>query len=159
MSYKMRFRVTILLINPQNAEAEAGADDTTLIQVGDVTSIPNPDGTWQPNQPTGPVITSLNQAVSAVMSVNRGIQRGLKTNVRFKVEGLPVGTPEIPDNDIPAEYKVMKTYIIGDTPNAGLLYYISRANKKPSQAVASGFVPVDVFPEVPADAEPIGGGG
>ena len=146
MSYKMRYRVTLLLISPQNAEADAKADDVVLFNVGDVATVQNADGTY--TDPTGPILTSMSAAVSAIMGVNNRVQSGLKTNVRFQVFGKPVGTPEDGAEDIPAEYKAEQLYITGDTPNAGLLFYIRRANRKPVAVVVDGqFLPPDHFAE------------
>lgn len=145
MAYKMRYRCVVSLIRNQAQEADGAANDTVLLDVGDIEAKPQPDGTYNP-APTGPIITSLSQAVSAVMSVTKRLQSGLKTNVRFDVYGMPVGTPELGAEDIPGEYLVERLYIRGDTPNAGLLYYINRANRKPAVASAS-FIPPDVFPE------------
>lgn len=147
MSYKMRFRVELRLIQPQNAPADAAAANPVVFNVGDVTTIPNSDGTFS-DTPTGPIITSLTAAVSAIMGVNSRVQRGLKTNVRFAVYGKPVGTAETGAEDIPAEFQLERLYITGDTPNPLLLFYIARANKKPVVAsVGAQFVPVDAVPE------------
>lgn len=154
MAYRMRYRVRLLLMNPQNTPANDPpiAGETELFNVGSYEV-----GNGDPLTGTGitsVVITSLSRAVAAIQSINNRIQSALLTNVRFEVYGKPVGSVETGAIDIPANLQEERKYITGDTPQPALLIAMRRANRKPYDPNASTeavFIPEDDEPEVNQD--------